>query len=554
MNSASNRTSHPTSTAQPIERLESRMLFAAAPTPFTPVSVGASNVPGTSSYNSSTGTLTITAANQDAFTNVATIDSVYYVYAKLVGNGSLTTRVDVLNIPANTNPLCGLNIRTSLAADAQNVFIANRSDDNVIVNYRDTAGAAGVNQSVTPATNPVYIELQRTGDVITELYSTTGSSFITLGTNTLAGLPNTVLIGFAQGSQNESVASTGTYDDIATTGEIVSAVPGPGPTATLSASNVTPETGPTYTFGVTYASTNYVSAASIGNGNIVVTGPNGYSQPATVVPPAPTSDATSTTVHYSLPTPSYPGTYTITLEPNQISDAAGNVTAGQVLGTFTVPFIPSVTGTITNAKNGTPLAGIRVYFDIGQTGSETAADPWAVTDSNGDYEFGPAGNQTYRVAINPTAGETVASPAIGYSTQTTNLGETQTGVNFTLNVPGPYLSSSFASLPTAITRGKSSKLTLQLTDTGGATATGTITIELASNTTSLADGNQIVFKTFKKKIKLAAGASISLPTRFTVPKKTTPAGSRYLLGLIDTAHVIDSVTDVIASTATIPFS
>jgi hypothetical protein len=554
-------TSHRTSTshfarasARPIERLESRTLFAAVPAPFTPVSIGATNVAGVSSFDSTTSTITITAANQDAFTTNAAIDSIYFVYAKLIGNGSITTRVDDVDVPASTDPLGGLDIRSSLATDAQNVFIANRSQTAVIVNNRATDGANGVNQSITSSTpNPVYVELQRTGDVITELYSTDGSSFTTLGTATLTGLPNTVLIGFAQGSQNESVASTATYDHFSTTGEVVSATPGPGPTAVATISNVTTSTGAVYSFPVTYMSSNYVSAASIGNGNIIVTGPNGYSQAATVVPPAPTSDAMSTTVHYALPTPSYPGTYTITLEPNQISDAAGNVTSGQVLGTFTVPFIPSVTGTITNAKHGTPLAGIRVYFDIGNTGTETAADPWAVTDSSGDYEFGPAGDETYRVAIQPTAGETVATPTIGYSTQTTSLGETQTGVNFTLNVPGPDVTGAFTALPAAIKRGKSAKLTLQLTDTGSAAAKGTITIELASNTTNLADGNQIVFKTFKKKINLAAGASITLPTSFTVPKKTTPAGARYILGLIDTTHVIDSVTDIVTSASTIPF-
>jgi hypothetical protein len=550
----SGRTSHLTAVAaQPIERLESRTLFTAAPVPFTPVNIGATYVAGTSSYDSTTSTLTITAANQDAFSATATLDSIYYVYAKLKGNGSITTRVDDVDLPANTDPLCGLDIRSSLATDAQNVFIANRSGIDVIVNHRDTDGASGVNQSITASANPAYVELQRNGDVITELTSTDGSSFTTLGTATLAGLPNTVLIGFAQGSQNESVASTGAYDHFSTTGEVFSATPGPGPTAVATISNVTAGTGAVYSFPVTYMSSNYVSAASIGNGNIVVTGPNDYSQAATVVPPAPTSDAMSTTVHYSLPTPTYPGTYTINLEPNQISDAAGNVTSGQVLGTFTVPFIPSVTGTITNAKTGTPLAGVRVYFDIGDTGSETAADPWGSTDSNGDYEFGPAGDNTYRVAINNTAGETVATPTSGYSTETTTLGATQTGVNFTLNIPGPAVTGTFTSLPAAIKRGKSSKLTLELTDTGSAAATGTITIQLASNTS--ADGaGDVVFKTFKKKIKLAASASVSLKTSFTVPVKTTPAGARYVLGLIDTTNVIDSVTNVITSAATIPFS
>ena len=260
------------------------------------------------------------------------------------------------------------------------------------------------------------------------------------------------------------------------------------------------------------------------------------------------------TVQYTLPTPSYPGTYTVTLESNSVSDAAGNYSTSQVLGTFTVPFIPSVTGTITNAKTGTPLAGIRVYFDIGLTGSETATDPWAVTDSSGDYEFGPAGNNTYRVAIQPTAGETVATPTAGYSTETTYLGETQTGVNYTLNVPGPALSGAFAYVPTAITAGKSAKAILQITNPGTTAAKGKITIQLAANTANLSNGNNVVIKTFKKSLKLSPAGSTTFPINFKVSKKSMLTGNQYLLALIDTTHVIESATTVAVSASAIPFS
>ena len=75
---------------------------------------------------------------------------------------------------------------------------------DVIINHRTTDGAGGVNDLITAAPNPVYIELQRNGDVITELDSTDGSTYTTLGTTTLTGLPNTVLIGFAQASKTRA--------------------------------------------------------------------------------------------------------------------------------------------------------------------------------------------------------------------------------------------------------------------------------------------------------------------------------------------------------------
>ncbi|MBD2461557.1 hypothetical protein H6G89_10900 [Oscillatoria sp. FACHB-1407] len=114
----------------------------------------------------------------------------------------------------------------------------------------------------------------------------------------------------------------------------------PPPTASLTASNFVPDGATTYSFAVTYADDSAVSAASLGNGDVRVTGPGGFNQLATFVGVSPTGDGTPRTVTYSITAPGGSwdtadlGTYTVSLEPNQVSDTSNNFAVAGTLGTF----------------------------------------------------------------------------------------------------------------------------------------------------------------------------------------------------------------------------
>lgn len=141
--------------------------------------------------------------------------------------------------------------------------------------------------------------------------------------------------------------------------------PGEAPSATSAALGVTVDTAPpaasalsvsdvsssgaaSYTFTVTYVDSVAVNAASFGNGNIVVSGPGGFSAPATLVAIDESGNGTPRTVTYQFVPPggawsaADDGAYALVLPVGQIADVAGNLNAAQSLGAFNVS-IPTPT-------------------------------------------------------------------------------------------------------------------------------------------------------------------------------------------------------------------
>jgi hypothetical protein len=152
-----------------------------------------------------------------------------------------------------------------------------------------------------------------------------------------------------------------------------------GPPATTPAAGA-------HTFAVTYSDNVAVNVASLGNANLLVTGPNGYSQDATFVSANPAANASSITATYQLTPPAAgwssaaSGTYTVTLQQNQVDDTAGNYAAAAGMGSFAITVASATTqpqllaatdsGTsnsddITNFNNSTPARALQ--FSVGGT-------------------------------------------------------------------------------------------------------------------------------------------------------------------------------------------
>jgi hypothetical protein len=108
----------------------------------------------------------------------------------------------------------------------------------------------------------------------------------------------------------------------------------------VNAPNVSNPTS--YTFTVTYADDSAVDISSLGSSNILVTGPNSFSQSATFVSVDVNSNGTPRTATYSITPPggawdsADDGTYTLAVQSNQVRDPSGNAVAPGTIGTFTV--------------------------------------------------------------------------------------------------------------------------------------------------------------------------------------------------------------------------
>jgi len=114
------------------------------------------------------------------------------------------------------------------------------------------------------------------------------------------------------------------------------------PTASLSATDVTYRGGTEYQFSVTYFDNQVIDSTTPDNNDILVTGPNGFSQLATLETIQPDSNGSPLKAIYKFAAPggnwdgTDDGTYAIALEANQVSDASGNVVASGTLGSFDV--------------------------------------------------------------------------------------------------------------------------------------------------------------------------------------------------------------------------
>lgn len=106
------------------------------------------------------------------------------------------------------------------------------------------------------------------------------------------------------------------------------------PTAAVQAVIINPTTQ-SLNVQVEYADDSAVSVANLGTGDILVSGPNGFSQLASLQSVDYATDGAQRVATYQVSIAGQsqsPGDYTITLEPGRVEDLSGNFAAGGVLG------------------------------------------------------------------------------------------------------------------------------------------------------------------------------------------------------------------------------
>ncbi len=116
------------------------------------------------------------------------------------------------------------------------------------------------------------------------------------------------------------------------------------PIATLNASalTVTPSSATPYTFTVTYSDNVAVNVNTLDSTDLLVTGPNSYSQLATFVSATPATNGSPLTATYRIAAPggswdtTEAGTYVVAVQGNQVRDTSSNAIAAGTLGTFQV--------------------------------------------------------------------------------------------------------------------------------------------------------------------------------------------------------------------------
>ena len=131
------------------------------------------------------------------------------------------------------------------------------------------------------------------------------------------------------------------------------------PTANLESSAYFTNKYTTFDFFVTYSDDQAIDAESLGDGDISITGPNGFSQLAKKVSTDTPSSGTPRKVRYRFTAPGGTwdtadnGSYTINLQAGQVKDSSGNFTAAQNIG-----FFPLTLSSVPTSETITPTASL----------------------------------------------------------------------------------------------------------------------------------------------------------------------------------------------------
>jgi hypothetical protein len=337
--------------------LESRILFS-LPAGFQDTDLG---TPTGGSASVSGNTLTVNGQGNDIY---GASDAFHFVYESLTGDGSFTVNLTGIGPNNGGAEEGGIDIRSSLATDAANMFIANNDQGQTFVSDRTTDGANGgsVTFPFSGEGTPSYLQLTRSGDTITASVSSDGTNFVQVGQDTVT-LPATALIGFAVASNDPNTLATATYD--LSTLNVVGDT-GLSASVTTAPTLIGPQLHPA-DFTVTYAGNNAdIDASTINDNNILVTGPNGYSEPATLVSTGLTN-ATTVAATYSAPDITAAGTYQVNLGSNQVEDVNSNAIPAGNVGTFTdttdtTPPTAALTSAPTLTTTGTSTYSFSVTF------------------------------------------------------------------------------------------------------------------------------------------------------------------------------------------------
>jgi len=198
-----------------------------------------------------------------------------------------------------------------------------------------TAGPGGAGSNLINQSFPLDPLANNGGPTRTHMVPA-GSLLLDKGSNPLPGLP-TDQRGLARTFDDPGASGTGIIDIGS-----VERQPAGLPTALASAPDVISSGASNETITVVYSDDTGINAATIGSGDITVTGPNGYSKTGTLI--GTTGSGKSITATYTVPPPGGSwdsadwGTYTISMVAGQVTDTGANAIPAGPVGSFKALF------------------------------------------------------------------------------------------------------------------------------------------------------------------------------------------------------------------------
>jgi hypothetical protein len=261
--------------------------------------------------------------------------------------------------------------------------------------------------------------------------------------------------GLSSGGQGGRPASIGwNIDDVELLGDGTLDTDPPVPT--LSVADLTLSGSPSHSCSVTYTDTTAVRLSSLDSTDLLVTGPNGYSNLVEFIGADLPMDGSPMTGSYSISAPGGSwedtdnGTYTVTLMEAAVEDTLNNSTPQTTLGTFNVaistasPGVLAITptgGLTSSGAEGGPFSPNSTIYTLTNSGgtslnwSASKTANWvSLSATSGSLEAGAS--TTFTVSINGNADGLAAgsySDTVSFVNTTTGNGNTSRGISLTVN-------------------------------------------------------------------------------------------------------------------------
>jgi Metallo-peptidase family M12/Viral BACON domain len=265
-------------------------------------------------------------------------------------------------------------------------------------------------------------------------------------------------------SSNSSQNDIGwNIDDVELTGTGTASFDSNPPQASLNVAGLTATEQSGHPCSVTYTDANAVRRTSLDSTDLLVTGPNGYSQLAAFVGADLSIDGSPLTGSYAIPAPDNVawnaadnGVYAVTLRPGEVEDTFGNVNPATPLGTFTVAISAASPGTMAVASSGdlhssgtvggpfTPGSAAYTLSNPGGTAINWSAGKptsWLDLSATGG-SLAPGESITVTVSLNAGANALAAATyndTVIFTNMTNGSGDASRSVSLTVNSPGRLL-------------------------------------------------------------------------------------------------------------------
>lgn len=155
------------------------------------------------------GVFTLTGAGADIW-NAA--DAFHFTYQRLTGDGEIVARVATVSA-GNAWHKVGVMIRNDLTPGSAHGLMLVSSAKGLAFQRRVVANGISTHTAGPPLTAPQWVKIARTGNAITASWSSDGSTWNVVGSDTIA-MGATVYIGLANSSHNAGALGTATVDGL----------------------------------------------------------------------------------------------------------------------------------------------------------------------------------------------------------------------------------------------------------------------------------------------------------------------------------------------------